>query len=108
MALNESSLNYPVDIQRRINRAWQGRFASAHDNKETTLTTNSKQVHDRAEAEFKKQARTQDARAAASEYGAELLALRTKTSACAPCGWAKEAADAAAEPQSAAEPKPAA
>jgi len=28
MALNESSLNYPVDIQRRIDRAWQARFAS--------------------------------------------------------------------------------
>jgi hypothetical protein len=29
MALNESSLNYPVDIRRRIDRAWQRRFASA-------------------------------------------------------------------------------
>jgi hypothetical protein len=70
------------------------------------LTTNSKQVHDRAEAEFKKQARTQDARAAASEYGAELLALRTKTERLRALRLAKEAADAAAEPQSAAEPKP--
>jgi hypothetical protein len=67
------------------------------------LTTKSKQVHDRAEAEFKKQSRAQEARAAASEYGAELLALRTKTERLRALRLAKEAADAAAEAQSAAE-----
>ena len=72
------------------------------------MTTKSEQVHDRAEAEFKKQARTQDARAAASDYGAELLALRTKTERLRALRLAKEAADAAAEAQSAAEAKPAA
>jgi archaeosine-15-forming tRNA-guanine transglycosylase len=80
----------------------------SQDTKETTLTTKSKQVHDRAEAEFKKQARAQDGRAAASEYGAELLALRTKTERLRALRLAKEAADAAAEAQSAAEAKPAA
>jgi hypothetical protein len=29
MALNEFTLNYPVDIRRRIDRAWRRRFASA-------------------------------------------------------------------------------
>jgi hypothetical protein len=61
-----------------------------------------------AEAEFKKQARAQDGRTAASEYGAELLALRTKTERLRTLRLAKEAADAAAEAPSAAEAKPAA
>ena len=72
------------------------------------MTIKSKQVHDRAKAEFKKQARAQDGRAAASEYGAELLAFRTKTERLRALRLAKEAADAAAEAQSAAEAKPAA
>jgi len=92
---------------KRSSGTWERKIIS-QGAKETTLTTKSKQVHDRAQAEFKKQSRAQEARAAASEYGAELLALRTKTERLRALRLAKEAADVAAESQSAAKAKPAA
>lgn len=64
----------------------------------------SKQVHDRAEAQFKKAAQAKEGRAAAHEYQLDALAVREKTARLRRLRLAKEAADteagAAAAPAS--------
>lgn len=64
----------------------------------------SKQVHDRAEAQFKKAAQAKEGRAAALGYQLDALAVREKTARLRRLRLAKEAADteagAAAAPAS--------
>jgi len=57
------------------------------------MADTSKQVRDRAEAQFKKTEQAAEGRAAAAEYGTEALAVREKTARLRRLRLAKEAVD---------------
>jgi len=59
----------------------------------TAMADTSKQVRDRAEAQFKKTAQAAEGRAAAAEHRTEALAVREKTARLRRLRLAKEAAD---------------
>ena len=61
------------------------------------MTNDSSQTRDRAEAKFKKMERAQDGVQARTEYEAEAVAVRERTTQLRFLRLAKEAADAAIE-----------